>query len=210
MDQIFERVHENFLQLRPMDQSGTTATFIYVTDEIIVVASLGDSRAIVSSYATEGGSSRLTAIQLTTDHVASNPDEQAMVEERGGYVQKEGGIFRVAGKLAITRSLGDSHLAPYLSREPHVVVMTKDELLDDAVCASSASSPLPCFVVLASDGLWDVMTNQEVVDMVAEEIEMTEGWEEQGAFQKAAERLTQEAYIRGSTDNIGVCVVAIT
>jgi serine/threonine protein phosphatase PrpC len=34
-------------------------------------------------------------------------------------------------------------------------------------------------------------------------------WEEGGAFQEAAERLTQEAFVRGSTDNIGVCVIAV-
>ena len=75
---------------------------------------------------------------------------------------------------------------------------------------------MPCFIILASDGLWDVMNNQEAVDLVEQVIQKYDsvneiGWEEHGgAFQEAAEVLTQEAYVRGSTDNIGVCVVAIT
>lgn len=57
-----------------------------------------------------------------------------------------------------------------------------------------------------SDALFrDVMSNQEVVEMVTEAINKNG----ESPFQVAAEWLTQEAYIRGSADNIGVCVVAI-
>jgi len=92
----------------------------------------------------------------------------------------------------------------------------------------------------ASDGLWDVMSNQEAVDMVVEiilqyneahasSIQSGDNTRELalfpfydgtaddqddeegngGPFQQSAERLAVEAYVRGSTDNIGVCVVAI-
>lgn len=65
-----------------------------------------------------------------------------------------------------------------------------------------------------ADGLWDVMSNQEVNDMVLQgmdEFDPSHGitWEEGGAYQEAAQMLTHQAYIRGSSDNIGVCVVAM-
>jgi serine/threonine protein phosphatase PrpC len=58
------------------------------------------------------------------------------------------------------------------------------------------------------------MSNQEAVDMVAgimESYDSTDhvSWNNGGAFQEAAEHLAIEAYVRGSTDNIGVCVVSV-
>lgn len=215
----FSNIHENFLNavsflpLTFMDQSGTTATVVYVTDEAVVVASVGDSRAILSSRRRNDDASVLmSAVQLTIDHVASNPDERKLVEQRGGVVESATGLARVNGTLAITRSLGDAQLSPFLSREPHVVAMTRQEIMD--LCGLSTLNGLPCFIVLASDGLWDVITNQEAVDMVTQVMEQHDNnhgtsWEDGGAFQEAAEVLTQEAYVRGSTDNIGVCVFAI-
>jgi serine/threonine protein phosphatase PrpC/serine/threonine protein kinase len=208
MNGIFQEIHQKFLEavsfapVGVMDQSGTTATIIYMNDHVVLIASVGDSRAIMSS---KGENGILSFVQLTDNHVASNPVERELVVQRGGTVTKSpNGVCRVEGALIITRSIGDSKLSKYLSREPSVVAMTRDEM--NRSCGLER-----CFVVLASDGLWDVMNNQEVVDMVNEVLEaysLSEGisWEEGGAFQEAAERLTREAYVRGSTDNIGVSV----
>jgi serine/threonine protein phosphatase PrpC/serine/threonine protein kinase len=216
---VFSHIHDNFLKavsFSPvdfMDQSGTTATVIYVTDEAVVVASLGDSRAILSSRQIKDDSTAImTAVQLTFDHVASDPDERKLVEQRGGVVTSAGGLDRVNGTLAITRSLGDARLSPLLSRNPYVLTMTRQEILEE--CGLSTLDGIPCFIVLASDGLWDVVSNQEAVDIVSQVVEQHDNnhgtsWEDGGAFQEAAEVLTQEAYVRGSTDNIGVCVIAI-
>lgn len=65
----------------------------------------------------------------------------------------------------------------------------------------------PCFLILASDGLWDMMSNEEAVDMVSD-ILMTSP-ENPTALQQAAEALTLESYVRGSRDNIGVAVIAL-
>lgn len=90
-----------------MDQSGTTATSVFVTSSAVVIASLGDSRAVLSSYSGEDG--KLSAFQLTTDHVASDPIEKTLVEEKGGEIIKKNGVYRVNGVLAITRSIGGKH-----------------------------------------------------------------------------------------------------
>jgi serine/threonine protein phosphatase PrpC len=106
---VFAEIHEGFLNatsLIPhayMDQSGSTATAAFVTSSAIIVASLGDSRAILSSY---DGMNRLSAMQLTKDHVASDPEERLLVEARRGKVLVTNGVSRVEGVLAITRSIG--------------------------------------------------------------------------------------------------------
>lgn len=157
----------------------------------------------------EIGEAHITAMQLTIDHVASSKKERVQIIERGGFVSESGGIDRVNGSLAVSRSLGDIKLAPFLSRIPHVLAFTKEEAY--VQCGKSTSAEreqesLPCFIILASDGLWDVMGNQEAVDLAWQVIE---GNNSGTAYQEAAEVLTQEAYVRGSSDNIGVCVVAI-
>jgi pyruvate dehydrogenase phosphatase len=106
---VFDEIHADFLaatSLVPhayMDQSGTTATAAIVTSSSVTIASLGDSRAVISSYVDGDG---LMAIQLTKDHVASDPFERALVEGRGGHVLEANRISRVEGVLVITRSIG--------------------------------------------------------------------------------------------------------
>ena len=147
-------------------------------------------------------------MQLTVDHVASCPKEQGEVIERGGFISKSGGIDRVNGSLAVSRSLGDVKLAPYLSQIPHVLALTKDEAIH--MCRNDQSIPsldnhdVPCFIIVASDGLWDVVDNREAVEFVTEVLRG-----EKASYQTAAQLLTQEAYVRGSSDNIGVLIVAI-
>ena len=237
----FEEVHSKFLETvdvmsspvieagfaPSMDQSGTTATALLVTKDIALVASLGDSRAVLSSRDFEHHDGpawndfpSMKAVQLTPDHVASDPKERDLVEARGGNVtSSKGGLQRVNGTLAITRSIGDANLAPVLSRVPHVLVLSHDEVRK--WCGKDTfdepTIDIPCFVILASDGLWDVMSNNEAVDMVVDTILRGSPTEVHASssrlggslFQDAAERLAVEAYVRGSTDNIGVCVVAV-
>jgi serine/threonine protein phosphatase PrpC len=77
-------------------------------------------------------------------------------------------------------------------------------LMVSGKCDNVFLLPLRLLFLLTSSSFSkrDVMTNQEAVEMVVET-------NKESAFQLAAEWLTQEAYIRGSSDNIGVCVVEI-
>eukprot|EP00956_Cyclotella_meneghiniana_P007644 scaffold10249_cov59-Cyclotella_meneghiniana.AAC.13 len=201
MEQSFEEIHHGILEavksspLGIMDKSGTTASVLFITDLVVVIANVGDSRAVLSQWKKDSKSKDvISAYQLTIDHVASSLSEQKLIVERGGSVSRSGGIDRVNGILAVSRSLGDIELAPYLSTVPHVLTLTKSEA--QQLCGTTPESTRPCFIILASDGLWDVMSNQEAVEMVLDTLQKNEG----AAFQVAAESLTQEAYIRGSSD----------
>ena len=212
--QSFEDLHLGIIEaveLSPggvMDESGTTATILYVSSLAVVIANVGDSRAVMAQWLVdEKGVKYITARQLTIDHIASSDEERQQVLEKGGFVSESGGVDRVMGSLAVSRSLGDIRLASFLSRTPHVLVMTKDEVFKQCGKMRIPEDSPPCFIILASDGLWDVMNNQEAVDLAWQVIK---GNKNGTAYQDAAEVLTQEAYVRGSTDNIGVCIVAIT
>mmetsp|Transcript_21122 Transcript_21122/g.45107 ORF Transcript_21122/g.45107 Transcript_21122/m.45107 type:complete len:324 (+) Transcript_21122:131-1102(+) len=133
--------------------SGCTACVCILREEtearVIYTAHLGDSRAVMSR---SGKATRLTSM---TDHKASDPLECKRVIEAGGQIIND----RVNGMLAMTRALGDHLLkTPAL---PNDVVSNVPDI------SSTDITPQDQFVVLACDGIWDVMTDQQAVELVS-------------------------------------------
>ncbi|CAN0009923.1 unnamed protein product, partial [Ectocarpus sp. 13 AM-2016] len=211
----FRKTQEDFLGLGvaaaaaavPEDDSGTTATVALVYPDVTVVAHVGDSRAVLCCD--DAG----RAVEITEDHTPYSAGERARVEANGGSVEHRG-VLRVNGELAVTRTLGNRRLSRdgVLSSEPDVVFVGGS---GSGGSGGSGGGKNTAFLVLASDGLWDVVSSQEAVDMVKEVILGSSPGVPRGygsyvpgqTFQVAATALTHEAYVRGSTDNIGVCVV---
>ncbi|XP_020589664.1 probable protein phosphatase 2C 62 [Phalaenopsis equestris] len=160
---------------KELGKGGSTAvTAILIDGSKLVVANLGDSRAIICKNG--------TAKQLSIDHEPS--EEREIIEKKGGFVSKiPGDVPRVDGQLAVARAFGDRSLKVHLSSEPYV----NEEIIDDETD----------YLVLASDGLWKVMSNQEVIDAI-------KGIKDP---QAAAKHLTEEALIRKSKDDISCIVV---
>jgi protein phosphatase 1L len=100
-------------------------------------------------------------------------------------VHKPGDVPRVDASLAMSRAFGDRQLKEHISSDPDVAI---EAVGDDTE-----------FVVLASDGLWKVMANQEAVDDVRDTRDA----------RKAAVKLVDEAVQRGSKDDIACVVVRI-
>ncbi|GAA0143184.1 protein phosphatase [Lithospermum erythrorhizon] len=155
------------------DAGSTASTAILVGDRLLV-ANVGDSRAVIS----RGGK----AFAVSRDHKPDQTDERQRIEDAGGFVMWAG-TWRVGGVLAVSRAFGDRLLKQFVVADPEI----QEEKVDDSLE----------FLILASDGLWDVVTNDEAVSMVTP-IQDSED---------AAKRLLQEAYQRGSADNITVVVV---
>ncbi|KAL3833501.1 hypothetical protein ACJIZ3_008237 [Penstemon smallii] len=122
------------------------------------------------------------AIAVSRDHKPDQTDERQRIEDAGGFVMWAG-TWRVGGVLAVSRAFGDRLLKQYVVADPEI----QEEKVDDTLE----------FLILASDGLWDVVTNEEAVSMTKPIQEPEE----------AAKRLLQEAYQRGSADNITIVVV---
>ncbi|KAB1209883.1 putative protein phosphatase 2C 8 [Morella rubra] len=170
---------------------GSTAVVVLVGKEEIVVANCGDSRAVLI----RGG----VAFPLSSDHKPDRPDERERIEAAGGTVVDWNG-HRVLGVLATSRSIGDHYLRPYVMSEPEVTVTQRTESDD--------------FLVIASDGLWDVMTNEFACNVVWEclnrqtDRRFSDGSSGNCSLNAAA-MLAVLAMARGSRDNISVIVVQL-
>ncbi|KAL0330676.1 UNVERIFIED_CONTAM: putative protein phosphatase 2C 6 [Sesamum angustifolium] len=174
---------------------GSTAVVAIVCSSHIIVANCGDSRAVLCRGK--------QPMALSVDHKPNREDEYSRIEAAGGKVIQWNG-HRVFGVLAMSRSIGDRYLKPWIIPDPEVMFVPRtreDECL-----------------ILASDGLWDVMTNEEVCDVARKRIllwhknngvtlpsERGEGIDP--AAQAAAEYLSNRALQKGSKDNISVVVV---
>jgi len=88
---------------------------------------------------------RTTAQALSVDHKPNSKDERQRIENAGGVVVWAG-TWRVCGVLAVSRAFGDRPLKRYVIATPDI---KEENLKDDDE-----------FLILASDGLWDVMSNQ--------------------------------------------------
>ncbi|KAL7100169.1 hypothetical protein ACP275_09G130900 [Erythranthe tilingii] len=175
---------------------GSTAVVAVVCSSHIIVANCGDSRAVL--YRGK------EVVALSVDHKPNREDEYARIEASGGKVIPWNG-HRVFGVLAMSRAIGDRYLKPWIIPEPETMFVPRareDECL-----------------VLATDGLWDVMTNEEVCEVARKRILI---WHKKNgtnypladrgcgvdlAAQAAADYLSNLAIQKGSKDNISIIVV---
>lgn len=138
---------------------------------ILYSANAGDARGVLSRNG--------KAVRLTYDHKGTDKQEAKRITDAGGFVMSG----RVNGVLAVTRSLGDTSMKEFVVGSPYT---TETELCDEDE-----------FLVLACDGLWDVASDQTVVDLI----------QETNDAEQAAEILLEYALSNHSTDNVTVVVV---
>merc|ERR1719181_2511078 len=139
------------------DNVGCTAAACLVSSAEIVVANAGDSRVVLSH--------RGQALELSRDHKPNMPSEHARITKAGGFVTEHRAgnksIHRVNGKLAVSRAFGDHRFKTNSNLGPvHQMVTCVPEV------TSRSRRPEDEFLIIACDGIWDVMSSQEVVHLV--------------------------------------------
>jgi serine/threonine protein phosphatase PrpC len=143
--------------------SGTTAVVVIRQGEDLVIANLGDSRAVLGTITEEDGV--LRAVQLTTDLKPGLPREADRIKKSNGRVialKEEPHIQRVwlphldSPGLAMSRAFGD-----FLLKNHGIIA------IPDVSYRRLTSNDQ--FLVLATDGVWDVLSNNEVVSIVSAE-----------------------------------------
>ncbi|KAM3413191.1 hypothetical protein ACQJBY_004395 [Aegilops geniculata] len=175
ISETYKKTDSDFLdsEINTHRDDGSTASTAVLLGNHLYVANVGDSRAVISKSG--------KAIALSDDHNPNRSDERKRIESAGGIVMWAG-TWRVGGVLAMSRAFGNRLLKQFVVAEPEI----QDQEIDDELE----------FLILASDGLWDVVPNEDAVSLV----KMVEDPE------AAARKLTETAFGRGSGDNI-TCVV---
>ena len=144
------------------------------------VFNVGDSRVIKCNKAD-------LAEQLSNDHKPSNPSEKERIESLGGIIKFDGADWRIQD-LSVSRAFGDISSTPYITHLPEIYryKLSKDDK----------------FIIMACDGLWDVLSNQDATDFVLHLLKSNYKGD-------ISEALVNHAYKSGSTDNITAIVMLL-
>lgn len=204
-------IEDEVLEKDDFQYQGSTAVAVYVHENpksgerTIISANVGDSRAVLSR-----GS---VAVSLTRDHKPDDMDEKKRILAMGETIEWDSycNVSRVRN-LSLSRAIGDRFAKPVVSAEPEIKLFPlKDFPVEEGYDRND-------FIVLASDGLWDVMTSQNCVNFVMERLtpsnqqakhmSPSELERQISTRRKRMSRdLADEAIRRGSCDN--VCVVIL-
>jgi len=143
------------------DWVGCTCVVCLVRPDVIVVANAGDSRAVLSR--------RRQAVPLSEDHKPNLPTERNRIAKAGGSIERQqvGPIvqYRVNGNLNLSRSIGDLEYKknPHLQPSEQIICSTPDVHTFKREAGDE-------FLIVACDGIWDVLGSQDAVDFVHERL----------------------------------------
>jgi serine/threonine protein phosphatase PrpC len=168
----FYKIDEE-LKFYDSDNVGSTATVIIIKDNIIYCGNVGDSKAyIVYKEKVE---------QISVDHKCINEKEKERIIKCGGKIVKN----RVNGQLILSRTLGDKAIKKFgVICEPDINEIKVNNDIN--------------FIVLASDGVWDVINDNEL-------FELSKKFKNADEFCK---EIVKESIKKGTKDNVSCIVIS--
>ena len=176
---VYNLLQNNLKEKHPraIEYCGSTACIAIHVSNILWIINVGDSRAVLCD---KDGNAK----QLSFDHKPNVPDEKKRIENLGGKIIYDGFDWRIKS-LSLSRAFGDLDCEPYVTHNPDIF---KYKINDNDK-----------FIIIACDGLWDVLNNQVAVDFVKNLLL-------KNMHVNYAKELALYAYTKGSTDNITVIV----
>ena len=191
---VVNSLHTSFLQadksLKEFDfvHVGATGCVVYITQEgnkkVVYCANVGDTRCTFFSQ------SKIE--RLSYDHRADDPKEKQRIINNGGIVINK----RVMGQLMLSRAFGDFELKSFgVKCEPYI---TRKEL---------SNQEKDQFLVIASDGIWDVISEGDVQDYIG--LLLTSPNDGKCISYSLCQKLIQVAISRGAWDNLSVFAVKL-
>ncbi len=192
-DNVAQALFDTFSELDqkiPQDKAlttGCTAVVILKHQDHLFVANCGDSRAIINK--------NQEVIALTMDHKPHRIDEKERIETAGGFVTfNYGDVPRVSGNLAVSRSIGDHLLKPFVIPLPEIIKIN--------ITINNK------FFVIATDGLWDIFSNDEINTMIYG-FYKNPAFTDKQVLEFSTMKLNEELFKKGMHDNTTVLITHI-
>ena len=177
----FEQIDQEINSKNFKNETGSTGTVLLLFKDknsplgkSLLCANVGDSKAYLIT--------KKEMILITKDHKCCDANEVKRIRDSGGIVFRE----RVFGTLMLTRSFGDKEMKKY------GVLSTPDIFMKNIDTED-------VFVVIASDGVWDVVEENEI-------LKMSQGSISSNDFSKKIINLAKE---RDTHDNISCIVIKL-
>ena len=162
IQQIFIDIDKEIKDLN-LESGSTCVACLQIKDHIYII-NLGDSRGILYYYDTNVNGRKagtLKVVEITKDHKPDDVEEFQYIKQHGGRVEYDNddgddeGCYRVDGYLAMSRAFGDFDLKYSNKSEFNGPVSVKPD-----ISAVKMQKNKKYYIVLASDGLWDIMSNK--------------------------------------------------
>uniref|UniRef100_A0A0D3EQ21 protein-serine/threonine phosphatase n=1 Tax=Oryza barthii TaxID=65489 RepID=A0A0D3EQ21_9ORYZ len=194
-------------QMDKEDESGATATAMFLRNDVLVVSHIGDSCLVVSRG---GRPQAVTNFHRPYGNKKASLEEVKRIRAAGGWIVDG----RICGEISVSRAFGDIR---FKTRKNEMLVkgvkegrwtekfISRINFKGDLIVSSPDVSlvelgPDVEFVLLATDGLWDYIKSSEAVALVRDQLR------QHGDVQAACEALGQIALDRRSQDNISIVI----
>ncbi|XP_019155053.1 PREDICTED: probable protein phosphatase 2C 63 [Ipomoea nil] len=179
-EEFLRMVKRSWLAQPQMASVGSCCLTAAISNGVLFVANLGDSRAVLGRRVTttDGGvSNSVVAERMSTDHNVGVEEVRKEVEalhpDDSHIVVYTRGVWRIKGIIQVSRSIGDIYLKkPEMNRDPLFLQYGCPVPLRRAVMSAEPSlltrqlRPEDLFLIFASDGLWEQLSDEEAVDIV--------------------------------------------
>ncbi|MFT7803454.1 protein phosphatase 1A-like [Arapaima gigas] len=193
-EKVMEGIREAFLRIdRHMhvlarrenwDRSGSTAAAVMLSPQRIYFINCGDSRTLLCR---DG-----RVCFYTEDHKPCNPREKERIQNAGGSVT----LQRINGSLAVSRALGDFDF-----KEVEWRTQTEQLVSPEPEVCGLERSPSDEFLVVACDGVWDALNNEELCAFVHSRLRVTND------LREVCAQVIDLCLYKGSLDNISIIII---
>lgn len=174
-EEFLSSVRKQWLSRPQIASVGSCVLVGVICSGILYIANAGDSRVVMGRF--ERDPRGVKAYQLSTEHNASMEsvrDELRLLHPDDPHiVVLKHKVWRVKGLIQVSRSIGDAYLKnaefnrePLLSKFRLPAPFQKPILKAEPTILVQKLYPEDHFLIFASDGLWDHLSNQEAVDIV--------------------------------------------